>query len=663
MKNKNLSLVFVGYLLISCFSLPTLAEVFIRYNQAGYSAMRSKHIIVMANKEQNKATWQLKNSSTEIISSGLLGASIAAKTDHSAKPYNYLIDISNVTKLDDYQLVVTYADQESNEQTITKEIVIKAQPYQAIGSDILRFLRVARSGTADTLLTPASHLADDSAVLYEPLGDIKQGQWQQAQPLNTVDMLGGWYDAADYIKFTLTTAYTSYYLLRSYQEAPDFFQGTLSKRFSQTKFIDVLDEAKIGLDYLLKTQPSVDEFIIQVSTGKDHQQGYRLPQDDSRDGQREALSAISPSHMGLTSAALALGSKIFAKQNELALSEKYKKAAIAIFQRATQDDALVSPAFERDATNDFYLDNNSADNMGLAAIELYLLTTDEKYLMQAQHYAKQAHNGKWASWCCVTSSLNYRLSLLSDDANRNFTAELNGYQQYDRQQGNIWGIPMIPTWGPLAGAGIAASYGGLKYLQEQTNKSAVNNTSSNEVDARLLWDNIDYFFGRNNWGISFVASRDLDFAVENIYSQVYQLTETFPLGAVSEGPGKRSTYLQLQDYFTPTLLDDSFEEFNTSTQVFFDNSSNFQTMESTIVGQAATLYMLAVASKVQSSTDITVLSPEIPQKNIPEMGNHKKSNNNKTSSGGSFQLSCIAVLLLLFIFRRYISRQEVEVIH
>lgn len=559
-------------ILSALFSHSLSAEFFVRFNHAGYSLERDKEIVVISTNDLTGESWQLSNEQGKIVKQGKLAKSLIGKTDHTSHAYNHLLDLSSVKSAGKYQLLL-------NQHSET--IVIGQPPLKELASNMLQFLRNARSGSNDNKLTPNSHQGDKAVPIYRPIGAIEQGQWQIDRSAEKLNMLGGWYDAGDYIKFTLTIAYTSYYLLRAYQENPEFFMNNANK-----DAVSILDEAKFGLDYLVKTYPSKDEFIIQLSTGKDHHEPSRLPIQDRRDGKREALSAISPAHMGLTSAALALGSHLAAQSGDDARAKQYKNAAIAIYQRAKEEDALKQPAFERDQVNDFYRDDSHLDNMGLAAIELYLLTQNKHYLKQANQYSELAGAGSWSAWCCVTSSLNYRLAPYSEKAKQRLAEELKGYRQYDSAKGNIWGVPMIPTWAPLQGAHIVASYAGLYAETEQPQLMS------------LLWDNLDYLFGRNNWGVSFVATSLLDNAAQHFYTQVYKLLDLYPTGAVAEGPGSKDSYLSLKRYFKASELDNHYQQFNTSTQVFFDNSSNFQTMESTITIQAATIYMLAVADKL-----------------------------------------------------------------
>lgn len=567
---QRLSLRFaLNGVIILMMALCSLAEadVFLRVNLLGYTPERPKTAVVMSEKPLSKQRWQLQSLAGDEVLSGRLAESVYGVGDHTSFPYNYVIDFSGLTAPGLYQLQV--AGQAA-------DIRVSAVAYATLPEDILRHLRVARSGTQDTLIHKASHLGDAAAPIYRPKGELKLGVWEPEPSGRTVDMRGGWYDAGDYIKFTLTTAYTSYYLLRAYQENPALY----SRRYSQSEWLDIIDEAHHGLEYLYKTYPSEDTFVIQVSTGDDHKQGYRLPENDKRDGKREALAAISPAHMGLTAAALALGADVFAELGESKLAQRYRQQAEAIYTRARQPDALAQPAFERDQTNDFYRDNSADDNMGLAAIELYRHTQDAKYLEQAKAYSKRAKSGGWASWCCVTASLNYRLQPYSDTAAGYFQQELQGYLDFDRAKGNLWTAPMPMTWAPLPGAFVAASYAGLT-----------------DPQSPLLWNTLDYLLGRNNWGVAMIASPSVSPSVNNIYTQIYSLSGEFPLGAIAEGPGGRATYEALQHLFKPHASDARFEPFNTRAYVFYDNPANFQTMETVIIGQATALYMLSVINQ------------------------------------------------------------------
>jgi hypothetical protein len=565
------------------------AATHIRYNHAGYTPDRSKSLIVMSDASLAGAPWSISLNGTEVLA-GTFGASLAGIGIHTPKAFNHRVDFSALDAVGTY--VFNFASG-------TAELKIDEDPYSFIIPQILHHLRVERSGTSETALHQASHLGDSAAILYHISGSATNGEWAEVLPRQTIDMRGGWYDAGDYIKFTLTTAYTAYFLLRAYEANPGMFH----KVYSTSNRVDVLDEAKHGLDYLMKTFPSANEFIIQVSSGDDHRVGYRMPESDTRDGSREAFSAISKPHMGYTAAALALGARIFKAEGETALAQTYGDKAEAIYNRALQADAMNSGAFERDPANDFYRDNSGRDNMALGAIELFEWTEDQAYLTSAIANAPASAN--WLSWGDVGLIANTKLGAYDATAAATALSEMNYF--VNNGNNNIWGVPMQYTWASLTSWITAAGAGGVYHR--------VNPSHSGSQE--LLNNIVDYTFGKNNWGLTFIATPNLSNSVQNIYSQIYDLTGAFPLGAVSEGPADK----QMHDDQGFGWLSGDLEEFNTSGAVFYDDSRDYVTQEAVIVGQAVALLMLAHSlppgSEVSSSSVIPIssssFSPEVTE--------------------------------------------------
>jgi hypothetical protein len=255
---------------------------------------------------------------------------------------------------------------------------------------------------------------------------------------------------------------------------------------------------------------------------------------------------------------------------------KYEEKAKAIYARARQSDAQTS-AFERSAINDFYYDQDDADNMALAAAELYSLTKIQSYLDEGKAYAPPAASEvSWGNW---NAFANYRLAELGDEtAKKRLLLEAS---RYERE--NIWNLPGEYIWGSLhRWIGMANAHLFAQHLQGK------------ELSEPFLGV-LDYAFGRNNWGIAMLASADLPHSVCNIYNGIYRLTKAFPTGALSEGPGDKATHLQMRKYFT-VPENSPFEEFNTEAGVFYDNADDFMIQESTIGGQGDLLLMLALAS-------------------------------------------------------------------
>jgi hypothetical protein len=164
--------------------------------------------------------------------------------------------------------------------------------------------------------------------------------------------------------------------------------------------------------------------------------------------------------------------------------------------------------------------------------------------------------------------------------------ETTGYVRHSLEKGTPWGLPSRYVWGSVARwIGIANA----------SMETARLHAEASPQQQQLFWQMVDYTFGRNNWGVSFLFSEDLPNTVRNIYSPTYRLLGKFPTGALSEGPGGRKLHESLSRYFK-IADDDPFHRFNTPAAVFFDNSSDFMCQEATITAQADLVLMLTLAT-------------------------------------------------------------------
>ena len=562
-------------LLISLALLACAAQAasWVRYNQAGYTPDRGKSAIVMSDENMQGQAWSLKSGGT-VVKSGTFGASNVGVDLHTPKAYNFEVDFSSVTEPGSYTLEAT--------AFAPVNVRISADPYSGLITQTLRALRVARSGSEGLLLHGPSHLGDSAAAVKIP-NSLANGSWKSPTVARKVNMLGGHYDAGDYIKFTLTEAFVAYQLLRAYQVRPQVF----TKVNSQTDLPDVLDEANYSLQYLARTFPNDSTFIIEVGDSQDHNQGDRLPENDALDGRRPALSALSRVHMGVTAAALALGSRVLGAQGKTTEAQAYRDKAIAIYARARATGS-VATAFLRDPTNDFYKVDSDIASMELGAAELYTLTQDAQYLTAAQSYPAAGDCGE-VGWACWDFFANFALAPYDDAAAARAATETQGYE--DIANFHPWALPGVDYYWAVyhcwVAEGNAALLTSLPYAFHGT---------------------LDYTFGRNPWGVSFLMSQDLPNSLQNAYSQIYPLTHSFPIGVLSEGPGDVTTHDQMAADFTP-LASDPLAQFNTSVAVFSDNGSDFMLQEATIAGQSSMVLMLALATDSSLATPTLQRAP------------------------------------------------------
>lgn len=548
---------------------PASADVFYRWNQAGFSPQQPKSIVAMSDTDLAGLEWSIRSGDWAGMR-GDFGPSVTGAGDHSPFLFNHVVKFGTLSDLGDYEFL---ADGKP-----VAQFRIEASPYRRLLSLPLRHLRAMRSGSHETVLREFSHPGDARAPMFVPDGDPANGKWKPAAPARTIDALGGWYDAGDQIKFTLCEAATVYHLLHAYRLKPEYFGTELSR----SGLPDVLDEARHGLEFLMRTFPDDGTFIIQVGNAEDHEQGSRLPEHDKLDGKRPALCALSRAHMGATAAALALGARTFGDLGRTEDAERYGTKARAIFGRALEPDTIAT-AFERDDVNDFYRDPDPTDQMALAAAELHALTGVESYLTKALELAPPpAEEVGWANWNWLA---NLALAPHDNASKRRLIDETTIYVRRSLQSGAPWGISSRYVWGSLprwignANACLQAA--------------CIEEASPQRQE--LFWDVVNYTFGQNNWGVSFLFSEDIPNTLRNLYSPAYKLLGKFPTGALSEGPGRRALHDSLSKYFT-IPADDPFHRFNTPAAVFFDNSTDFMCQEATISAQADLVLMLTLAT-------------------------------------------------------------------
>ncbi len=578
--------ILLGTLFLSQTKTLFAQTVFTRYNQAGYESCRPfKRLIVTSNTSIAGRAWDIKNTGGTSVLSGTLGTSLTtAQNDWTSKPYSYAVDFSSLNTVGNYTFVMTGAT------TVT--IKINDNPYEYFLDRAIRYFKVHRSGTSDCFDHAISHTGDASCDVYHRAGtNNDESGWSHAAVAD-IDMQGGWYDAGDYLKFTETIAYSCYNLLRAYEINPGIFQ---KKNYSITSYVDIVDEAHFGLEYLMKTMPAgrTGEFVIQVGNADDHNEGDRLPENDALNGSRPCYSALSRTQMGLTVAALALGASTFNALGNTTDGTRYQNQAILIFTRA--EAAFVADAWWEANGEIFYADISHNDNMALAAYELWKLTGTAAYLTKAITYANAQGAGGWASWGDTEMFNNWRLYGQNTTCANNLKADLTDFKTNAARAGNIWRLPHDFTWGTLYSEISVANAAALYYLQNNPGDNQYNN---------MYWDVIDYTFGQNNWGMAMICepAATLPFAITTSYSQYYKLQPAkWPIGEIVQGPCDKDTHDGLGFGYSPTWEDQFNPTASITSGVFFHRNTDYATIETAIDGISDAILMFALAQKMTST--------------------------------------------------------------
>lgn len=558
---------FLAFLFILCSTFLFAQEHYVRYNQAGYKIGNPKSIIINATENLTGNYWELLKGDSVVVK-GEIGKSLTGRGDHTNLPFNYKIDFSSVNKEAIYSF--NFAGKKH-------PIKVSNNPYNPYVKDVLRYLRQQRSGSFDGLDKDPGHFNDSVALVYDQIGD--EMKWEPNKTGLKANAVGGWYDAGDYLKFTLTTAYTTYNLLRAYEENPSLFDYQL---YSKSGLNDLMDEAKFGLDYLTRCLVNDSTFIFQIGDSRDHNLGNRLPADDTNK-HRYAYCSMSRTHMAFSSAALAVGARIF-KDTDSTLAAEYLALSEKLFILSEKHKGVYWYQKEHEI---FYADKTPYDNLLLASAELANTTENKDYERKVQYYSSMAGRGYWASWSEFNMIAHARAGKYYSRSTNYLIADIEGFETIALTPQNIWKMPHEYTWGSLYSFFNVACASLLHDSLIQTNEFGY-----------LAQEVVDYTFGKNNWGVSFLASEKLNNSVRNIYSQAYILQPNlFPTGGIAEGPGDTKSHLEMVKWFQLSEKARGSEKFNTNKVVFYDDPTDFQTMETTIAGLSDGIFLLSLISK------------------------------------------------------------------
>ena len=225
--------------LLLCTSyLKAQSNSWIRINQLGYQPSSVK-VAVWASKEDKPiASFQLIDSATnKVVFTGKAGKAFGAYGPFSQ---SHRLNFSAFTKAGKYYLKAGNA--------ISPFFRIADNVYAGAADFCLRYMRQQRTGF-NPFLKDSCH-THDGFVVYGSKAGIPDSSMR-------IDVIGGWHDASDYLQYVTTSANATYHLLMAYRDFPSSFgdkhqanglEGSNGKA-------DILDEAKWGLDWLLKMHP------------------------------------------------------------------------------------------------------------------------------------------------------------------------------------------------------------------------------------------------------------------------------------------------------------------------------------------------------------------------------------------------------------------------
>lgn len=562
----------------------------IRINWLGYQP-NSVKVAVWCSKDQlTVGSWQMvEASSNKIVASGSAGKAFGA---YGPFKQTYRLNFSSFKKPGKYYLQAG--------GTRSPEFEIGDDVYKGAADFCLRYMRQQRSGF-NPFLKDSCH-THDGYVLYGEKAGIKDS--------THIDVVGGWHDASDYLQYSSTSANATYHLLAAYRDFPNVFtdEKLANGLDGKNGMADILDEAKWGLDWLLKMHPRDDWMFNQLGDDRDHM-GMRIPKEDTnfygkglerpvyfvsgepqQRGKFMNATTGTSSTAGKFASAFALGYKFFIKNDPVYSFKLYEKALTAY------EFGKKKPGFSQTASVRspyIYAESNWVDDMELAATSLYSITKAKNLLTDALQYAEQEKITPWLGtdtaqhyqWYPFINLGHYELANEFDNQDQKKKTILY-YKQgvqlvWNKAKQNAFyrGIPFI--W---CSNNLTTSFA----IQCYWYKQLTNDKTFDELEQA----NFDWLFGCNPWGTSMVYGLPSwgDTPVDP--HSAFTHLKNYPIdGGLVDGPVYGSIYksligIQLKDA-------DEYEEFQSGLAVYHDDYGDYSTNEPTMDGTASLIYLLA----------------------------------------------------------------------
>ncbi|HEY4149580.1 MAG TPA: glycoside hydrolase family 9 protein, partial [Chitinophagaceae bacterium] len=382
---------------------------------------------------------------------------------------------------------------------------------------------------------------------------------------------------------------------------------------------DVLDEARWGLDWLLKMHPRDDWMFNQLGDDRDHQ-GMRLPGLDSFygkgyerpvyfvSGEPQGLGKYKNHTTGTTStaakfaSAFALGNQLFFSTDSSYARRLFRKAISArAFSHRKEGVMQTAP----NKAPYFYEEENWRDDeelMDASMAHMYLLNgwancgNEFDYLIYNKNKEKITpwlgeDTAKHYQWYPFINLGHYEFIRLGkiwkiDNTAKYYKETLNWYKQgiervWKKAQHNAFyrGVPFI--W---CSNNLTTSFA----IQCYWYRALSGDTQFKELEQA----NFDWLFGCNPWGTGFVYGLPGDGDTPTDPHSAFTHLKNYPIdGGLVDGP----VYASIYDHLLAIKLShpDTYAPFQSALAVYHDDYGDYSTNEPTMDGTASLIYLLA----------------------------------------------------------------------
>lgn len=582
----------VTALVLSSFYKP-VSQSWVRINQLGYTPAGTKVAVWCSKEAQTIQQFQLVDSASgKVVFRGNAGKPFGA---YGPFTQSYRLNFTAFKQPGTYYIKAGEAQ--------SPNFKIGNNVYTGAADFALRYMRQQRCGF-NPFLKDSCHTFD-GYTLYGPMKDS-----------TIIDATGGWHDASDYLQYVTTSANATYHLLMAYRDfAPVFTDKHLANGLQGTNTLpDVLDEARWGLDWLLKMHPSKDHMYNQIADDRDHI-SMRIPKLDSQygrgyerpvyfvSGEPQQRGKFMNNTQGTSStaakfsSAFALGAQLY-KGVDASYSNALKTKAFTALNYADKKHGVTQTASVKSPY--IYAEDNWVDDMVLAAAAINSLQPSQQkgadglnhMTSMAYHYAQKE---KLTPWLGADTAHHYQWYPFINVGHYELARQLSGAKRdtivgYYKQ-----GIEAV--W---AKAKSNAFYRGVPFIWCSNNLTTAFATqcywykqlTGDKQYEELEQASFDWLFGLNPWGTSMVyglpAWGDTPVDPHSAFTHLGK----YPIdGGLVDGPVYGNIYKNLIGI--KLYNEDEYAPFQSDLVVYHDDYGDYSTNEPTMDGTASLIYLLA----------------------------------------------------------------------
>ncbi len=576
--------------------LPGPRPVLVRTNAVGYRPGTLRTALVLAD-TLARGSFRIEDEKGRVVRRGRLGGADAGAWGKVA--HHTRIDLTGLDQAGTYRLLVAAG----RGGTAATTFRVGDDVLRALAPTLLSFLREQRCGY-NPFLDAVCHSLDGRTAY----GPLPAGSY--------VDARGGWHDAADQLKYLLTSSTVVGQLLAAHRFRPAAFGDAVDARGRPMPngTPDVLDEARWGLDWMLRLHPTPEALYHQVADDRDHI-GWKLPPQDTSDygwgpgrervvyfadGRPQGLAKYQSASDGMANlagryaAAMALAYQTWRDDpREADFARRCLRAGVEVYalgrakEGVQQGNSYGAPYR--------YAEETWADDMEWGAAELFRATGERAYLDDALRYARLIGATSWMGKDTVRHYQYYPFFnlghfALAEAAPRERRAEITGELAAYYRTGLEAARRRAAT--NAYGVGVPFVWCSNNFVTALATQSALYERMTGDRSfAPLLADQRDWLLGRNPWGIAMLTSLPGLPSPRAPHLSTARLTGREVPGGLVDGPVAESVFASLEGV---TLSGpDSYADLQ-GEAVYHDDAMDYSTNEPTLDGTASVVLLLAL---------------------------------------------------------------------